>query len=160
MEYALQIKNLTKKYDDFVLDNINITLPHGSIMGFIGENGAGKSTVIKLILSLISRDSGSIKVLGTDSIADSVRLKEKIGVVMDESGFPENLNAKNINMVMKRMYSSWHENIFCEYLRRFSLPYDKPLKDFSKGMKMKINIAAALSHDAKLLIMDVNCRIA
>lgn len=154
MEYALQLINVTKQYKDFKLDNINIKLPPGCIMGFVGENGAGKSTTIKLILDLINRDSGQITVLGKDNKIDFNSIKENIGVVMDESSFPDNLNAKEINKFMKRIYKTWDEDKFFKLLKQFSIAEDKSIKDYSRGMKMKFSIAVSLSHDSKILIMD------
>ncbi|HBD64717.1 MAG TPA: ABC transporter, partial [Clostridiales bacterium] len=118
MEYALKLENVTKEYKDFKLDNISVNVPRGVIMGFIGENGAGKSTTIKLILDLIRRDAGIITVLGTD-VCELKSIKEKIGVVMDESCFPENLNVEEINKIMKRIYSTWNEERFFEYMKKF-----------------------------------------
>ncbi len=154
MNNALEIKNLSKKYSGFALDDINLTLPKGSIMGFIGENGAGKSTTIKLILDIIQKDSGQIKVLGKDLSRDHKNIKEQIGVVMDESCFPENLSAKEINTIMKNIYKTWSEERFFGFMDKFSLSDNKSLKDYSRGMKMKLSIAVALSHDSKILILD------
>ncbi len=154
MSAAIKITNLSKNYKDFKIDNINLELPKGCIMGFIGENGAGKSTTIKLILDLIHRDSGSITVLGKDNKKDLTLVKENIGVVMDECFFPENVTAKDINIIMKNVYKTWDENIYNQYLKNFSLPESKIIKDYSRGMKMKLSIAVALSHDSKLLILD------
>ena len=154
MEYALKLENVTKEYKDFKLENVNINLPKGAIMGFIGENGAGKSTTIKLIMDLISRDEGTITIFGKDNRDDMKSIKEKIGVVMDESAFPENLNAVEINSIMKRIYKTWGENKFYELLGKFSINRNKPVKKYSRGMRMKLSIAAALSHNSELLIMD------
>jgi len=154
MENVLELKNVTKAYDGFTLRDINIILPKGCIMGFIGENGAGKSTTIKLILNLIHRDSGEIKVFGKESIANNLEIKEDIGVVFDESNFPDTMNAADVNVVMKNIYKKWDAPAFFSYLTRFSLPHKKSIKEYSRGMKMKLSIAAALSHHAKLLILD------
>lgn len=154
MEYALKLENVTKVYKDFKLDNINITLPKGSIMGFIGENGAGKTTTIKLILDLISRDGGNISILGKDNKTEMDSVKENIGVVLDESSFPENLNAREINNMLKKVYKTWDEGKFSKFLDMFSLPYNKSIKDYSRGMKMKLSTAISLSHDSKILILD------
>lgn len=154
MANALEVQNISKKYDGFFLKNINITLPKGSIMGFVGENGAGKSTTIKLMLNLIHKDSGEISVLGLDNIKDEKQIKEQIGVVFDESNFPENIKIHDINKIMKNIYKNWDEAVFSSYTNRFSLPSNKILKEFSRGMKMKLSIAVALSHHAKLLILD------
>lgn len=154
MEYALTLQHVSKSYGDFSLKDISLQLPAGCIMGFIGENGAGKSTTIKLILDLIARDSGSIRILGHDNKKALESIKEHIGVVFDESCYPENLSAKDINTVLKNIYKTWDEGKYLGFLHRFSLPKNKPVKDFSKGMKMKLSIATALSHDSKLLILD------
>lgn len=152
---ALEITNLSKSYTDFSLDRINLSLPSGSIMGLVGENGAGKSTTIRLIMNTISRSDGEVTVLGTDNrSAQFNRVKEDIGVVLDEAYFPEVLTARNINLIMKNTYRNWDEACYSEYLRKFSLPGTKAINDFSRGMKMKLAIAVALSHDPKLLILD------
>ncbi len=149
--HAIEIKNLSKAYKGFKIDNLNLTFPGGYILGLVGENGAGKSTTIKLILDMIHKDSGSISILGQDHKSVS---KEDIGVVMEENGLPESFNADEINAVFKNIYSAWNENEYYSYLKKFSLPLNKKIKDFSKGMKMKLYIAVALSHNAKLLILD------
>ena len=148
---AIEIKDLTKEYDGFKLDNISLVLPSGCIMGLIGENGAGKSTTINSILGLKKYKKGSIKVLGQDMNA---KLKNDIGVVLDEVGLPEALNVKNIGAIMRNVYSNWSDDDFNRYINKFSLPENKKFGDFSKGMKMKLAIAIALSHNAKLLILD------
>ena len=151
---ALEIKNLTKSYPGFTLDNLNLTLPSGCIMGLIGENGAGKSTTIKLILDMIHKDSGSITILGKDN-GDHIELtKEDIGVVMDEVGIPECLTVKQVGNVMKHTFRSWDEAEFARLVQKLALPDKKQFKEFSRGMKMKLGIAIALSHNAKLLILD------
>lgn len=147
---ALNITNLTKEYKGFTLDNITFSLPQGCILGLIGENGAGKSTTIRSILGAIKYD-GSIEVLGQPI---SAKLKNRIGVVLDEVGFPDKLNANDINKIMKNMFSNWDEKIYREYISKFSLPENKAFSEFSKGMKMKLGIAVALSHHAELLILD------
>jgi ABC-2 type transport system ATP-binding protein len=152
---AIKVKNLTKRYTDFTLDNISFSLPKGSIMGLVGENGAGKSTTIKLIMNAISRDSGEISVLGCDNRSpDFTTLKNDIGIVLDEAYFPEVITASNVNSIMKYTYSNWSEDTYFNYIKRFALPKDKAFKDFSRGMKMKLAIAVALSHNPKLLILD------
>ncbi len=151
---ALEIKNLTKTYQDFRLENLTLTLPTGCIMGLIGENGAGKSTTIKLILNMIHKESGSITILGKDNQENISLIKEDVGVVMDEVGFPECLTAKQVGKIMKDTYRNWEAGTYQEYLKKFSVPENKPFKDFSKGMKMKLGIAVAMSHDPKLLILD------
>lgn len=151
---AIEVKNLTKRYKDFTLDNITFSLPTGCIMGLIGENGAGKSTTIKLLLDLVTRDEGEISLLGTDAHGAPSSLREQLGVVMDECCFPENLTLREINRLLKTIYQSWEENTFASYTTRFSLPENKAVKEYSKGMKMKLAIAVALSHQSKLLILD------
>lgn len=148
---AIEIRNLCKSYKDFKIDNLNLTLHGGYILGLVGENGAGKSTTIKLILDMINMDSGTITLLGQDYKTCS---KDDIGVVMEENGLPECLNAKEMNSVFKNAYLNWNENEYYSYLKKFDLPLNKKIKDFSKGMKMKLYIACALSHGAKLLILD------
>ena len=148
---ALKIKNLSKAYPGFQLDNLNLTLPQGCILGLIGENGAGKSTTIKLILDLIRADSGSITILGQEHTKLN---REDIGVVLDEVGIPECLTALQLGKVMKNTFRNWDSPRFAALLRELSLPENKPFKDFSRGMKMKLGIAVAMSHGAKLLILD------
>ena len=151
---AIEINNLTKEYKDFKLDDISLTLPSGYIMGLIGENGAGKSTTIKLLLNAINADKGEISILGKSNKDNFKVTKEDIGVVLDEAHFPEGVNAKQVNVIMRNTYKNWDEKVFFEYINKFSLPLKKSFKDFSRGMKMKLMIEVALSHDAKLLILD------
>lgn len=151
---AIEIRGLTKSYKDFALDNLNLTLPQGTIMGLIGENGAGKSTTIKLILDMIKRDSGSITLLGNDN-KDNLRLtKEEIGVVLDDVGISECLTPIQVGKIMKATFGNWNQGAYEKYLDIFKLPLKKKFKEFSRGMKMKLGIAVALSHNAKLLILD------
>lgn len=152
---AIEITNLCKTYGEFKLDNINLTLPQGSIMGLVGENGAGKSTTIRLIMNAIKRDNGTVKVLGTDNRSKQFRdLKNDIGIVLDEAYFPEALNAKDVDKIMCGTYKNWNSRQYFELVDRFSLPQKKKFSDYSRGMKMKLAIAVALSHDPKLLILD------
>lgn len=151
---ALEIKNLTKVYPGFTLDNLNLTLPSGCIMGLIGENGAGKSTTIKLILDMIHKDSGTVTILGKDN-GDSIELtKEDIGIVMDEVGIPECLTVKQVGKVMKNTFCNWDDAEYYRLVEKLALPDKKQFKEFSRGMKMKLGIAIALSHNSKLLILD------
>lgn len=154
MENILDITNLCKTYDNFSLDHVTFSLPKGSIMGFIGENGAGKSTTIKAILGLVKLDEGSIHVFGKDMQMYEKENKEKIGVVLSESMFPEGMTLQNINKVLSAIYTHWDTQKFYQYKDRFDLPDKKPIKEFSKGMKMKLAIACALSHHPKLLLLD------
>lgn len=153
---VLELKNISKTYDGFKLDNITFSIPEGCIMGLIGENGAGKSTTMKLILELIAPDKTKeesyIKFFGQNGYSKAVR--EDVGVVMDECSFPRALNAKQIQNVMRSIYKNWSDEKFDHYMKKFNLPYNRHVKGFSKGMKMKLAIAAALSHNPKLLILD------
>ena len=151
---ALEIKNLSKEYPHFRLDRLSLTLPGGCIMGLVGENGAGKSTTIKLLLDMIHRDGGTITILGRDNQSDLSLLKEEIGVVLDDVGLPECLKAGQIGKVMKGIFKSWDDVEYEKYLRRLSIPTDRKFKEFSRGMKMKLGIAVALSHHPKLLLLD------
>ena len=148
---ALEIKSLNKSYPGFALDNLNLTLPQGCILGLIGENGAGKSTTIKLILDLIRPDSGSITILDKEHTRLS---REDIGVVLDEVGIPECLTASQVGKVMKNLFKNWDSRRFDDLLTQFSIPDGKIFKEFSRGMKMKLGIAVAMSHGARLLILD------
>lgn len=151
---ALEIRDLCKSYKEFELSHINLTLPMGCIMGLVGENGAGKSTTIKLILNAIKRDNGTITILGKDNRENFELTKEDVGVVLDEVGYPECLTAKQVGQIMKHIYHNWDAKAFDEYLNKLKVPTNKQFKDFSKGMKMKLGITVALSHNAKLLILD------
>ncbi len=151
---AIEIKNLTKKYQNFSINQISFTVPKGSIMGFVGENGAGKTTTIKSILNLIRPDNGEISVLGESSRNLSKELKSRIGVVFDGSNLHDNLTVKEINIIMNHIYTNWDTKCYYDYMQRFELPSDKRLKEFSRGMKMKLSIGIALSHHSKLLILD------
>ena len=152
---AIEIKGLEKHYDGFQLGSFDLTLPSGCIMGLVGENGAGKSTTIKLIMNAIGRDAGEISVLGVDNRSAGFRdVKEDIGVVLDEAYFPEVMSARNVGKVMALTYKNWDAAAFEGYLKKFSLAPDKIFKDYSRGMRMKLAIAAALSPGAKLLILD------
>jgi len=151
---AIEISGLTKKYDGFTLDNVSFNVPKGSIMGFIGQNGAGKTTTIRALLNITKCDAGSIKMLGLDHIKNEYEIKEHIAAVFDEIPFHESFNAIQVGKMFRGLYSGWDEQRYYEYLDRFSLPRKKKIAKFSKGMKMKIQISAALSHGARLLIMD------
>ena len=152
---AIEIRNLRKEYPGFVLDDISFDLPSGSIVGLVGENGAGKSTTIKLIMNAIRKDGGSVKVLGTDNESpDFSQLKNDIGVVLDDAYFPETLSAVNVGKVMANTYRNWDAAEYRRLLGWFSLPDKKAFVDYSRGMKMKLSIAVALSHRPRLLILD------
>lgn len=154
MENALEITGLCKQYAGFALQDVGFTLPRGSVMGFIGENGAGKTTTIKAILNLIRPDSGDIRVLGLDNRKDERAFKERIGVVLEDGSFLNTLNACHVDTLLGKAYQNWHSDQFFGFMKRFHIDEKKPIKDYSKGMRMKVAIASALSHDAELLIMD------
>ncbi len=154
MENILEINNLCKKYDNFELKNISFKLPKGMIMGFIGENGAGKTTTIKAILNIIKNYSGDIKIFGLDNNNYDSKIKEDIGVVLDDMFFPEILTPKDINNTMKSIYKNWDSKMFNNYLNDFKLNNNKQIKTFSKGMRKKLEIITAISHHPKLLILD------
>lgn len=153
MDSILQINNLTKKYPGFILDHVTFELPKGSIMGLIGENGAGKSTTINAILDLIKKDDGTVSFWGQD-LSSSKHLKEDIGVVFDEINFYDTLTPAKVGKISQAAYKQWDDNLYYDYLNRFQLPLNKEIKTLSKGMKTKLCIVIALSHQAKLLILD------
>ncbi len=151
---VIELEHVTKDYGDFKLDDVSFAVPEGSVCGFIGQNGAGKTTTINLILDVIRRDSGEVRVFGENVDENSAALRENIGVVFDEMGFHEFMTGKDINIMMKHIYKNWDEEAFFGYLKQFSLPVKKKCGAFSRGMRMKLQIAVALSHQAKLLVMD------
>ena len=152
---AIEVRALGKKYPGFELKNVKFTLPEGCIMGLVGENGAGKSTLIRLIMDAAGRDSGDVRVLGTDNQSPGfVKIKDDIGVVLDDARLPESLNVRQLGRVFGDIYSRWDTKVYEDYLKRLDLPEKKRVKDFSRGMKMKLALACALSHDARLLILD------
>lgn len=153
-ENAIEINGLIKKYDGFTLDNISFNVPQGSIMGFIGQNGAGKTTTIRALLNITKTDGGSIKMLGMDLQEHEYEIKEQIAAVFDELPFYDGFTAKTLGIMFEGMYGGWNKEQYYAYLERFNLPIKKKISKFSKGMKMKLQIATALSHGAKLLIMD------
>ncbi|MDR2025479.1 MAG: ABC transporter ATP-binding protein [Hungatella sp.] len=154
MEPILQVENLTKQYPDFKLDHVSFSIPKGAIMGLIGENGAGKSTTISAILDLIKRDEGMVKFWGKELSSDPRNIKENIGVVFDGINFYETLTPAKIGRISAAAYRQWDETAYDNYLKRLQLPPHKEIKTFSRGMKMKLGIAVALSHKPKLLILD------
>ncbi len=153
MDNILEVRNLTKQYTDFMLDHVSFSIPKGTIMGLIGENGAGKSTTINAILELIHKDDGTVTFWGQE-LSSAKQLKEDIGVVFDGINFYETLTAAKVGKISQAAYKQWDDRLYREYLNRFQLPTDKEIKTFSKGMKMKLCIAVALSHKPKLLILD------
>lgn len=156
MNSALILKNVNKKYEksNFAIKDISFSIPEGSIVGFIGENGAGKSTTMNCILNVIRRDSGTIEIFGREMTDEDIDIRENIGVVYDSNNFPEYLTAKQLADILGRIYSKWDDFCFKQFLRRFGLPESQKIKTYSRGMSMKLAIAVALSHDSKLLILD------
>lgn len=154
MNNVLEISNVTKDYKKFKIDNISFNLPKGYIMGFIGANGAGKTTTIKLILNMIKRESGEIKVFDLDNIREEENIKEQIGVVFDECYYLEDWTLNDVEKAVSMFYKNWNSSIYEKYLKEFNLARDKKVKDLSRGMRMKLMIAVAFSHEAKLLILD------
>ncbi|MBU5425265.1 ABC transporter ATP-binding protein [Tissierella pigra] len=150
----LEIKNVSKKFEKFKLNDISFNLESGYIMGFIGPNGAGKSTTIKLIMNLLKKDSGEIKIFGKDHIDFEREVKNRIGFVYDESYFYEDLTIKQMKNIIAPFYKEWDEKLFNKYIKDFNLDYTQKIKKLSKGMKMKFSLATALSHNADLIIMD------
>ena len=152
---ALEIKDLTKSFKSgFMLGPVSFTLPGGCILGLIGENGAGKSTTIRLILDMLHKDGGSVTVLGRDNGKEMHLTKEEIGVVPDEISIPECLTAKRVGKIMQRTFRNWQADVYADHLKKLSIPEKQPFKTFSRGMKMKLGIAIALSHKSKLLLLD------
>ena len=156
MNSTLILKNVNKKYEksNFAIKDISFSVPEGSIVGFIGENGAGKSTTMNCILNVIRRDSGTIEIVGREMTDEDIDIRENIGVVYDSNNFPEYLTAKQLADILGRIYSKWSDFCFEQFLRRFGLPESQKIKTYSRGMSMKLAIAVALSHDSKLLILD------
>lgn len=155
MAEAISIQNLQKTYDSsFQLGPVSLSIPGGIIAGLIGENGAGKTTLIKSLLGIIRPDSGQISVFGRDMNRDEAQCKEDIGLVLDNMFFPELLTPRDIASSLRSIYKNWDDALFRQYLKDFSLPDNKPIKTFSKGMRKKLEISTALAHHPKLLILD------
>ena len=152
---AIELNHIHKSFGGFAIQDLSLTVPSGTICGLVGENGAGKSTTIRLLMNALRSDGGTARVLGVDVSSPEFRaVKEDVGVVLDEAYYPETLTAVQVGKVMAGTYKRWDQGIYDGYLRRFDLPGKKPFKDFSRGMKMKLAIAVALSHQPKLLILD------
>lgn len=154
MNTILRLKGVTRRFDSFTLQPLDLEVPGGAIMGLIGENGAGKTTTLRLILGAIHRDGGSITVFGKDLDAQPAHIREEIGVVFDECCFHESMTPKNLDMVFKGIYQNWSSSAFERYCHSLKLPMKKKIKDFSRGMKMKLSIATALAHAPRLLLLD------
>ena len=152
---AIELSHINKSFGDFAIRDLNLTVPSGTICGLVGENGAGKSTTIRLLMGVLRPDSGTASVLGADVSSPEFRdVKEDVGVVLDEAYFPESLNAVQVGKIMAATYRRWDQGLYDGYLKRFDLPQNKQFKDYSRGMRMKLAIAAALSHQPKLLVLD------
>ena len=153
-ENALAVNGLTKQYKDFTLDGVSFAVPCGTIVGLVGENGAGKSTTMNAILGLIQKDAGTIEIFGKQDAQIDNAVRNRIGVVFDGNNFPDVLTARQLSNIFKKLYDEWDEGEYFALLQKISLPLDKKIKEFSKGMKMKLSIAVALSHHSQLLILD------
>ncbi|MFJ6411293.1 ABC transporter ATP-binding protein [Terribacillus saccharophilus] len=154
MENVVEFNNVTKRFKDFSVKNINLQVKRGFVHGFIGANGAGKSTMIKMIMNLLRPDTGEVSVFGMDYKTHEKAIKERIGFVYDGNVFFENLNLKDIKRIVAPAYKHWDDALFSQYVEQFELPLNKSIKKFSKGMQMKASLAIALSHHAELIIMD------
>lgn len=156
MDHILELDQVTKTFpkSGFKLNHVSFSVPYGSIMGFVGENGAGKTTTIDCILNTINKDTGAIKLFGREMKDMDTEMREKIGVVYDGNNFPSYLNAEQLSRIMQGLYQSWDETLFRKYLSDFALPVRQKIKNYSRGMTMKLAIAAALAHRPGLLILD------
>lgn len=154
METVLEMKNLCKTYGDFHLNNVNITLEKGTLTGFIGPNGAGKTTTIKSILNMIKPDEGKITILGLDSVANDLEIKSKLGIVLDDGHFYEDLSLGKMKNLIAPLYPTWDDKEYHSYMKKFELTESKKIKDLSRGMRMKYSLVLALSHNAELFILD------
>ncbi|MCM1180818.1 MAG: ABC transporter ATP-binding protein [Clostridium sp.] len=156
MKNVLELQEVTKTFpkSDFALDHVSFTIPYGTIMGFVGENGAGKTTTIGCILNTLTKDSGMITLFGEKMSDKNMEIREEIGVVYDGNNFPDYLTAEQLSGIMQGMYKNWDASLFSEYLERFHLRKKQKIKNYSKGMTMKLAISAALAHHPRLLILD------
>ena len=147
----LEVKNLNKSFKEFSLKDVNIKVPAGKIVGLIGENGAGKTTIIKCVLDAMAKDSGEVKLFGQDY---NYKLKDDVGIVYDDSFTNESFTIRDLNLIMKNTYSKWDQRLFYKYIKEFGIPYKKEIKKLSTGMRKKVEIAACISHHPRLLILD------
>ncbi|MDN4495538.1 ABC transporter ATP-binding protein [Ureibacillus aquaedulcis] len=154
MNNVIELHNVSKKFKGFEIRNISLEVKSGFVTGFIGANGAGKSTTIKMIMNLLAPDSGEVSIFGLDYAKNEKQIKERIGFVYDDNVFYESLNLKEMKKIVAPSYQQWDEKLFNNYIERFNLPLNKKIKTFSKGMKMKASLALALSHNPELIIMD------
>ncbi|WP_312130326.1 ABC transporter ATP-binding protein [Lysinibacillus capsici] len=154
MENVVELKNVTKRFKGFSVNHINLQVKRGFVTGFIGANGAGKSTTIKTMMNLLRPDAGEVKLFGLDYKTHEKEIKQRIGFVYDGNIFFEGLNLKDIKRIVAPAYKRWDDTLFYQYVEQFELPLNKAIKTFSKGMQMKASLAIALSHHAELIIMD------
>ena len=156
MENILELQQVSKTFSksNFTLDNVSFSLPYGAILGFVGENGAGKTTTIGCILNTIAKDGGIVKLFGREMLDADTDIREKIGVVYDGDNFPEHWTAEQLSKIMQGVYTNWDDKLFRRYLKDFQLPPRQRIKHYSRGMTMKLAIAAALAHHPQLLILD------
>ena len=155
MTNAMELNHICKSFGDFALRDVSLSLPTGTICGLVGENGAGKSTLIRILMGALRPDSGSAVTLGVDTSDPAFpEVREDIGIVLDEGCFPETLTAPQMGKIMAAVYRRWQQKTFDNYCKRFALPEKTAFRDYSRGMKMKLTIAVALSHQAKLLVLD------
>ena len=147
----LEVNKLNKTFKEFSLKDVNIKVPAGKIVGLIGENGAGKTTIIKCVLDAMAKDSGEVKLFGQDY---NYKLKDDIGIVYDDSFINESFTIRDLNIIMKNTYSKWDQKLFYKYIKEFNIPYKKEIKKLSTGMRKKVEIAACISHHPRLLILD------
>lgn len=151
---AIEIHDLHKGFEGFFLKDISFSVPQGTVMGFVGENGAGKSTTIKCMLNLIKKEYGEILLFGKDHVEHELSIKNDIGVVFDDLHVPETLNATQLDKIMRKVFQTWDSDYYFERLAQFKVPKRKKIKELSRGMRMKLSIALALAHHPKLLILD------
>lgn len=154
METVLEISSLYKNYEDFCLQDVNMSLEKGTLTGFIGPNGTGKTTTIKCILDMVQPDKGKITILGMDSVSSNLEIKSKLGIVLDDGHFYEDLSMGKMKKLIAPMYSTWDDKTFYLYMNKFGLSEHKKIKDLSRGMRMKYALAIALSHGADIFILD------
>lgn len=154
MENVIELKNVSKSFDGFRIKDFSLDVKKGFVTGFIGGNGVGKSTTIKMIMNLLQPDSGTVSVFGLDYENHEKEIKQRIGFVFDESVFYENLTLAELKGIVKRAYVKWDDSLFYDYVKKFNLPLNKKIKTFSKGMAIKASLTIALSHHAELIVMD------
>ncbi len=154
MKNILEVIDVTKKYENFILDNINFTCQEGSIMGLIGPNGAGKTTIINAVLDIIKLDSGNIRIFGKEHTQLTKEDKENLAVVYDENSLPDHLTPEEVGKIFRELYTNWNNKDYIQYLERLEIPQKVAIRDMSKGNKVKINLAVALAHNPRLLILD------